>query len=942
MHAQKRVSDTRRRASTGNKNYRELTSLSDDDDDYTEEHGSDNGGSSTPQQTTPALKEAREQCKNNLRMAWESIFTRYSQGQHLAAGKDDVFDFGTGEVVEDAGFLDDFIVEDDDELFGGRSIEIGDFGLPGASGMNDLTDSSSEEEDLTPTISRRSSFLKSESGGNTELDDDGSEDDEISGDDLLLASPSRSANRRKAGTSNRHAKTSNGRRRISRSVSMPESIDLLSSSDDELGQRDVHPVSDRFKEIKRIRTSMKEDLKEFEEAENARLAKEEAERVKRERTATPFLGRLGTPNVAHLRAQSIRPLPRSAPSSYRPYVSSSLARNSSITPSKSHRLNTPSHSSPSSAYISVKPESSTSSFMDVKPFRASSSRPQGRCFSLKPNSSSSSSAPTSSNSCSAPSAIPLGHYSNTLLNQAVACEDDSSDDEIAIRSPSTRMKVEERTTMATTYTTAHSYKGKERAKEEEGEDIQSDNVFLDTATHVIHQFTTSQMSHLPSPPPSKTCNARRKRSPTFYSGPTASTIPPTSRPQSLRPVVEIVRSGSRQPQRSPRISPQSPTKHHAPPHTVPRMAASSRLQQYRPKQSSPLKASSNHPRRPSEAGSPSGSPRIGRVPNAPIDISSDEDDDIPLRSFALDTSNRREAPSPAQYTSPTKRKYPTSPESPESPTSRARMLFPTPPRSFSSSTVSLPEDLRSPSTPSVPLAKMSLTTLSSSTKKSRHAIPIRRPKEETPDTSLFASRAIKREESIVPPPLSRSLQQQSHLPTPPLSSGSSASAFRSCKEETPSLDVKPEEVEIGQGEVFKVPSPRRRHMRMSSVLPRIQSSTTMTSTTKGKGKAKEESPELELDAASDDDEIMLISPMRPNIMKREIRTPPPSFSPPHVRNFIRADSLVRSGSIVRGSGSSPRRAPSIARPLPKPSPTITRDRPPVDNEGYESDDPLGI
>ncbi|KAK9896591.1 hypothetical protein P389DRAFT_211314 [Cystobasidium minutum MCA 4210] len=877
---QKRVV-SRRRASTGATFYREATLLSEDDDDDAAQEQGEEG--STPKQTL-ALKEAREQSKNNLRQAWDAIFTRYSQGDHLAAGSDDVYDFGTGEVVEDAGFLDRFIVEDEDQPFTGRPIEIGDYGLPGAIGMGDITESSSEEDEALHTPrSRRGSSIKSEV----------SDSDDASGDDLLLdSSPTRRIIRRAVARTS----TRNSAGRLSRSVSMPDSVDLLSSSssEDELMQMEVHPVSDRYKEIKRVKASIQEDLKEFIEAENARQAKAAADRVKRERTCTPFLS---PQHSGHLRAGSSRPLPRSAPSSYRPYVSSSLARNASVTPTSSRnqqRFPTPSTSA--SLQITVKPESSSSS-LDVKPFRAVSRRPQGRSFSLKPSSSSSTAQPSVSG-------IPLGHYSNTLHYHPVACDDDSSDDDLAIRTPRTRVKKEERGASAAPWSSA---KGKERAKEE---DLEPDNVFLDHST-----------THLPSPPPS-----RRKRSPTFFASPTTST---------MRPVVEIVRSASRAPQHSRPL----PNHQKHPPHTVPRMPPA-KVDRYRPKQSSPLKGSSNQLHRSWQTRNDVVAIPPGNDAYAPICLSSDssdEDEDIPLRSFPAQRATAAQQPPPSfatarstyhpsptrqAYTSPNKRKHPISPESPESPTSRARLALPTPPRSFSTTT-RIP-DRQSPITPSTSLARMSLAS------SQRSSMTVRRPKEETPDVMTANSQAVRHAESIRPTS-THLAQQTSHLPTPPLSSGS-ATSFNSVKEETPAIT---EEEYSFRGP----PTPRRPSGHVPARPAAKASSSPRVRKIPAKRLPKEETRDIDTasNTGSDSDDIILLSPSRSRTTsKQRLET----WSSPD-ESVTRTASRVRMHSVVHES--KPRRTSLMAAMSPKASPTVTRARPPVaDSEGEESDDPLGI
>ena len=102
--------------------------------------------------TKYALKEARAESSQRLRLAWDDIFDRYTRNDHLASGRDDIYDFETGELVHDGGFLDDTI-ELLDTAHGERpvfaanaEIPIGHFGLPGAMGQDDKSDSESEEE----------------------------------------------------------------------------------------------------------------------------------------------------------------------------------------------------------------------------------------------------------------------------------------------------------------------------------------------------------------------------------------------------------------------------------------------------------------------------------------------------------------------------------------------------------------------------------------------------------------------------------------------------------------------------------------------------------------------------------------------------------------------------------------------------------------------------
>ncbi|KAL7005510.1 hypothetical protein EMMF5_004915 [Cystobasidiomycetes sp. EMM_F5] len=204
------------------------------------------------------LKEARAQSTNKLRDAWEGIFERYSRGDHLASGRDDIYDFETGEVWHDAGFLDDMLDDGDDEVAqlgenaSSNEISIGFFGLPGAMGQDD----DSLESDT---------------------DDDSPEDDKP------------------------------------RSCSRIDDFEMPSdaSSEDELGQwvGDIlPPVSQEYKQAKRAKSELAEDLRQFlslDKSESRALV--ELEALKRE-SLHPAASK---PRL--LKEESVRPISRSSP-----------------------------------------------------------------------------------------------------------------------------------------------------------------------------------------------------------------------------------------------------------------------------------------------------------------------------------------------------------------------------------------------------------------------------------------------------------------------------------------------------------------------------------------------------------------------------------------------------------------------------------------------------
>ncbi|CAD6565052.1 MAG: hypothetical protein CYPHOPRED_005042 [Cyphobasidiales sp. Tagirdzhanova-0007] len=86
--------------------------------------------------SSPALQEARLESSIRLQRAWESICERYERDDHLARGRDDVYDLETGEIVEDGGYLKT-----------GDVLEVGAFGLPGAMGMDDTSEDDEDGED---------------------------------------------------------------------------------------------------------------------------------------------------------------------------------------------------------------------------------------------------------------------------------------------------------------------------------------------------------------------------------------------------------------------------------------------------------------------------------------------------------------------------------------------------------------------------------------------------------------------------------------------------------------------------------------------------------------------------------------------------------------------------------------------------------------------------
>ena len=832
------------------------------------------------QQSTPALQEARQHIQNNLRLAWDSIFERYSQGKHIAAGKDDVFDFGTGEIVEDAGFLDDFVVQDDDEtaIFHGRSIEIGDFGLPGAMGMGNLTESSSED-DGDNDEARASLASGDESEGSEPLLNDEDDREHKSGQDNT---PTLAA----FGHSRRLKRES--RTPLSRSASMPESVDLLSSSsDDELSQwdqraRNIAPVSQRYKHLKRTRTEFKEDLKEFIEAESARHAKAETERIKRERTCTPYLpsrSSFSTPKSEEMDSRMFTSYSHSHTS---PFVGSAIASTSAHTLDKDQKPR-----------IHIKAESSNplNRKKSIRATRADPMTPRQRGFSLA--TSKPSSAKSIISGSYATSAIPLdGHYSNTLLNQAIACEDDSSDDDLAM---STIAHGQITYDHNLTPSIPWSAKGKSRAKIEE-------NVPIDVWSGVELEYD----SHLPSPPISRP-GSPKKRSFTTSSSATTSSMS-TTKQIKLRPVVEIERFSSRPLPSTPkkRLShPRSSQCHSAP--QLPTQLSHS----YRPKQSSPLKSCNirrSSSRNPHTYSVYVSSDSDGNTPIKLLKPKSRTDQAYQEYQSIFDIGNE----SATSQVSPTPAKRMAfSPElASHAPLSPAALFLPTPPRSFSSTTSSIKRS----SSPSKGFARLQLSSIVKS-----EVLPLQ---SHGSGTRLSPSRAPHSSHSQDYSPTkakagpSSDLPLPLPLPTPPLSSDSTSNA-------TYPSTIKPEFMEDDD---FKVPSlPRPR-----AYLPNHTKCILPESGQKAVKREFQNETDRMSNDSDEDDEILLISPSRPVITLKDRATPSPLG-----KGFIRSDSRIRCDSAAI---SSYRRQPSVALWGQHSTTSLARSR----EEDEDSDDPLGI
>lgn len=287
------------------------------------------------------LKSARAQSTNKLHLAWQSIFDRYTKGAHLAEGRDDVVDLETGEIVEDAGFLNG-----SEEV-----IDIGTFGLPGSMGEFDES-----EDDDRGTVDRRRTGSVSEDQMSVDSDSDG-EGRHVSG--------------------------------ISSAARKMDLSSECSSSEDELGNWDsstftLPPVSDHFKRLRRARDDLAEDLRHFLQDEAASVALE----AKRSTTLTPTSSRA--------KRESVRPdLYASSPFSNDPH--GDLHRREPST-AIAHRT-----------YAKL-------------PTSASSVK-------LKPLASKLSDAPIT------PAIRMAG--GNSILSQAVLCEDDSSDDDLTLLTPTT-------------------------------------------------------------------------------------------------------------------------------------------------------------------------------------------------------------------------------------------------------------------------------------------------------------------------------------------------------------------------------------------------------------------------------------------------------------------------------------------------------------------------
>ena len=295
-----------------------------------------------PSRGNTELREARQQSSNRLQQAWESIYDRYEREDHLARGRDDVYDLETGEIVEDGGFLR--MCTDD-------GIAIGAFGLPGAMGMDDT------------------------SGDDQDDQEEEDEDDNENEDEDDYGNPT-------------------GR------------LDI-SSSEDELSNwtpslNNLAEPSQQYWETRRAKEVLERDVVQFLRKEAARQA------TKRERGVSLFAPR-------RLKLESMKPScfsegpPISTTSSSScSSASTTLVRRHS--PSKLSRF-TPGSSATPERKPSLQGHGSNSSLAKTKPLYG--------CHS-------------STGPISATVRMVGG---NTILTQAIACEDDSSDDDLTLLSP---------------------------------------------------------------------------------------------------------------------------------------------------------------------------------------------------------------------------------------------------------------------------------------------------------------------------------------------------------------------------------------------------------------------------------------------------------------------------------------------------------------------------
>lgn len=335
--------------------------------------------------TGSSLKQARRQSTHNLQLAWEGIFERYGSGDHVFKGRDDVWDIFAGKIVERrGGFLGD--------AADSRSIEIGDFGLPGAMGQDDPS-SDEQEEPEEETIDLRTFGARTQSSS----DSDSGDENGWSRPTLLKehgAPRSRDKGKGKLSWSDRHRRDALKRQETRSRASSPP------SSEDELGAlgSGVSPVSEQYKHQKRVKEEMREDLKLF-------LSQERRSKIGEcTSAASPPM----TPTLHGTSSQRDPPVKREsvAPMSSQGTVRSAPAKLGRWTPASS-----------------IPPEASSSVCETARSRPGSSSSP----FKSKHTAS-------ARLLISSSSAIPLGQ-GNTLLSQAIACEDDSSDDELSIHMP---------------------------------------------------------------------------------------------------------------------------------------------------------------------------------------------------------------------------------------------------------------------------------------------------------------------------------------------------------------------------------------------------------------------------------------------------------------------------------------------------------------------------
>lgn len=190
------------------------------------------------------LKQDRLTSRHNLRLAFESIFRRYSRGEHVFAGRDDIWDVTTNKIIERDSRAKDEGVDDDspeDERW-----EIGDFGLPGAMGQDD--------EDVDEDENDNENEKENE-------EDDGS--DANRNDDAKLPRQPEGGRQRFVGLSPPASQHRRGRSKSLATFRQPAEA-TSDSSEDDMGTWTVEdPVAETYLQDRQRKREFRDDLAGF-------------------------------------------------------------------------------------------------------------------------------------------------------------------------------------------------------------------------------------------------------------------------------------------------------------------------------------------------------------------------------------------------------------------------------------------------------------------------------------------------------------------------------------------------------------------------------------------------------------------------------------------------------------------------------------------------------